>query len=202
MNVRPRRTAAQRTSSPRVRRRGFTLLELAMSIATVILLVGITAEGMRAASRSTSAGAAREVVTTLMLRAGADAVAAGGDYTVNDVRRAAIGLQVSNLIFAFDCSVTEEFQTGSAFAPGCPAITLGDRDNSLSNTGAAQPGNVVAHIGGDPETLVVVAMAPNGQCITAVGRADALEDVTITDADAADSRCYIPSEQVPEPWVP
>lgn len=178
------------------RRRGFTLLELAMVITTIVLLFGATAEGMRTANRNTAAGATREIISTLMVRAGAEAIGGEGTYSVSGLRRSVVGLQVNSTLFAFDCSTVDGTSNPGVFAPGCPAITLGPQENAVLNLGARDPGEMVAHLSSDSKTVVVVTKAVNNQCVIGRGRVDDIDPVTLSAADG-DGVCRIPVELVP-----
>lgn len=172
--------------------RGFTLLEVAMALVTIVALSAITVTAMTTANRNSVAAATREAVSTVLVRAAGEAITDGGVYRVNGVRRSAQGIQINAVTFAFDCSTPiQEGSPEGAFAPACPAISVGSSANAAANPGAKTPGQMVAHIGDDGNQLIIVTMAVNRQCVTGIGRGETIDSVRISDND--EGTCFIPT---------
>lgn len=181
---------------PLRRRRGFTLLEVAFAIITVVSLTAITVPYIMSANSTATGSAAKEALTTIIVRAGGEAVADGGKYTTAGLRRAAIGVEVRAVTFAFDCGMdVGENPPAGVYSQTCPAITLGGAAAAGANLGAGQPGKLVGHVTADGRTVALSAMAVDGRCVVGVAVGETVSYVTMT--DPVDGACRIPVADIP-----
>ena len=188
---------ATRTPAGTVRRRGFTLLEIAMVLVTLAALVAValgasSSEGFRGASRSASATATQEALVTVLSRAAADAIEQRGVYRPAALIQGASGLQVEGVALQFDCTRGGQPQPGQVTE--CPSITVGSEAQAASGLGSEQAGQLVAHLNDAQTRAIVVSMTANGRCAVVVGEVEEIVARYLT--DAAGGACRIPAEHI------